>query len=137
LYKAFHWRYTGKKEYIVKKVFFLLITVLSFPAFCDDIAPPAWILGDWAMEYEREIMELTFHKNDILIDGASVTAMMKEGYVTAYRQTVRNDSFFVRIEYNDGYWWEERFPRPEMTSHYTDQNYEKGKTADLRYLRLR
>lgn len=121
----------------MKKVLLLLLAALSFPAFCDDIAPPAWILGDWAMEYERELMELTFHKDDMLIDGASVTAMIKEGYVTAYRQTVKNDSFFVRIEYNDGYWWEERFPRPEMTSLYTDQNYENGKTADLRYLRLR
>jgi hypothetical protein len=43
----------------------------------------------------------------------------------------------VRIDYSDGYWWEERFPRPEMTTLYTDQNYEKGKTADLRYQRLR
>lgn len=107
----------------------------TFPAFCQDIAPPEWIQGIWYMEYEGELLQLIFLKDDILMNGESIREMAESGYIVDYEQAVDNEAYSVRVEYADGFWWAERFPRPTMTSAYTDKNYGNGGGESLFYLK--
>jgi hypothetical protein len=108
---------------------------LTLPIFCQDIAPPEWIQGTWYMEYQGELLQLIFLKDDILMNGESMKAMTESGYIADYQQAVDNEAYSIRVEYADGFWWIERFPRPSMTSAYTDKSYGGSEGESLFYLR--
>jgi hypothetical protein len=120
----------------MKKIFgaaaFLLF---AFPVFSQDIAPPEWIQGTWYMEYQGALLQLIFLKDDILMNGESMKEMAESGYIVDYQQAVDNEAYSLRVEYADGFWWVERFPRPSMTSAYTDKSYGESRGESLFYLR--
>jgi hypothetical protein len=107
----------------------------TFAAFCQDIAPPDWIQGTWYMEYQGELLQLVFLKDDILMNGESMKKMAETGYIVDYQQAVDNEAFSIRVEYADGFWWLERFPRPSMTSAYTDKSFGNSRGESLFYLK--
>jgi hypothetical protein len=109
--------------------------LFAFSAFSQDIAPPDWIQGTWYMEYQGELLQLVFLNDDILMNGESMKEMAESGYIVDYQQAVDNEAYSIRVEYADGFWWVERFPRPSMTSAYTDKSYGDGQGESLFYLR--
>jgi hypothetical protein len=120
----------------MKKIFTVTAFLFfAFPVFSQDIAPPEWIQGTWYMEYQGELLQLIFLEDDILMNGESIKEMAEAGYVVDYQQAVDNEAYSVRVEYADGFWWVERFPRPSMTSAYTDKSYEESRGESLFYLR--
>jgi hypothetical protein len=120
----------------MKKIFAVAALFLfTLPVFCQDIAPPEWIQGTWYMEYQGELLQLIFLKDDILMNGESMKAMAESGYLVDYQQAVDNEAYSIRVEYADGFWWVERFPRPSMMSAYTDKSYEGSQGESLFYLR--
>jgi hypothetical protein len=121
----------------MKKTFAAAAAFLFFtlPAFSQDIAPPEWIQGTWYMEYQGELLQLVFLKDDILMNGDSMKEMAEAGYIVDYQQAVDNEAYSIRVEYADGFWWVERFPRPSMTSAYTDKSYQDSRGESLFYLR--
>lgn len=84
------------------------------------------------MEFEGELLELVFLEDDILMNGDSMKAMIEAGFIAAYEQALDNEAYSVRVEYADGFWWLERFPRPTIESNYTDKS---GQAESLYYLR--
>ncbi|MDR2313972.1 MAG: hypothetical protein LBE02_05500 [Spirochaetaceae bacterium] len=106
--------------------------LFAAPGFCQDIAPPKWIQGTWYMEYQGELLELIFLEDDILMNGESMKEMAEAGYIVDYQQALDGEAYSIRVEYADGFWWVERFPRPSMTSAYADK---AGREEGLFYLR--
>jgi hypothetical protein len=120
----------------MKKIFAASVLFLfTLPVFCQEIAPPEWIQGTWYMEYQGELLQLVFLKDDILMNGESMKEMTESGHIVDYQQAVDNEAYSIRVEYADGFWWVERFPRPSMTSAYTDKSYQDSEGEDLFYLR--
>jgi hypothetical protein len=119
----------------MKKIFAAVFFLFTFPAFSQDIAPPEWIQGTWYMEYQGELLQLIFLKDDILMNGESMKEMAESGYIVDYQQAVDNEAYSIRVEYADGFWWVERFPRPSMTSAYSDKSYGNSQGESLFYLR--
>jgi hypothetical protein len=120
----------------MKKIFAIAAFLFfTFPVFSQDIAPPEWIQGTWYMEYQGELLQLIFLKDDILMNGESMKEMAKSGYIVDYQQAVDNEAYSIRVEYADGFWWVERFPRPSMTSAYADKSYGDSRGESLFYLR--
>ena len=100
--------------------------------------PPPWIYGQWQTILEGEdgeidILLLIFLPGDILINSASVKEMIVEGYITSFEQLIANNIYTIRFEYADGFWFEESFPMPIMTSVYIDQSYEEGDYSTITY----
>ncbi|GHV86273.1 hypothetical protein AGMMS50230_18810 [Spirochaetia bacterium] len=119
----------------------LCFLCLSLPAWTGVPVPPPWIYGQWytqvgmdaAAETESENLVLIFLPGDILVNGASVLQMINEGYITAFNQQISNNSYTIRMEYADGFWWEESFPMPAMTSVYIDKSYGEGEYDTMTY----
>jgi len=98
-----------------------------------DIAPPEWILGEWALGEEENTDEpfiLEFTENDIIMD-YSLTKDIESGYVVAFSQKITEDYYEIYVKFDDGYCYKERFflPPPdkktdscysEMQSLYSD-----------------
>ncbi|MDR2210751.1 MAG: hypothetical protein LBO65_04690 [Spirochaetaceae bacterium] len=109
-----------------------LFFMFAVSAPCQEIRPPEWIQGTWYMEYRGELLELIFLPEDILINGESLRGMIEAGDIVDYQEALDSEAYSLRAEYAGGFWWVERFPRPSMTSSYTDQN---GLGESLFYLR--
>jgi hypothetical protein len=118
---------------VKKTCLFCMLALLALPLWSDEIAPPGWIIGQWAMEFEGDVIVVTFLEDDIFVDGVSMAQMIAEGYVLRYSQQITETDYSIRIEYADGFWWEESFPIPSMTSVYTDDSYEEGQYETLTY----
>jgi hypothetical protein len=56
-----------------------------------------------------------------------------EGYINNFEQQISNNIYTIRFEYANGFWWEESFPMPIMTSVYIDQSYAEGDYAMMTY----
>jgi hypothetical protein len=120
-----------------KAAVIVLLSLLAFPAFCQiqDLAPPEWIWGKWYMRFDDELLELIFSEDDILMNGESMRAMIDSEYIVNYQQAEDNEAFSMRVQYADGFWWLERFPRPTMTTEYTDSTYQSGDGEELFYVK--
>jgi hypothetical protein len=116
---------------------FFIAVLFPYAAFSDEIAPPEWLWGAWRMEYEGEVMVLVFQEKDIIMNGESARAMAEDGYITSFRQNVDNNVYSIRVDYADGFWWQETFPRTVMNSVYADKSLEQGKTEALEYVRVK
>jgi hypothetical protein len=119
---------------MVKKASLFTAMILSaLFLWSNEIAPPSWIIGQWSMEFEGDSMVITFLEDDIFIDGMSVSEMLAEGYVLGFFQQITETDYSIRVEYADGFWWEESFPIPSMTSVYTDRAHNEGEYEILTY----
>jgi hypothetical protein len=122
-----------------KLVVVLILCLLgAIPLWADLPAPPPWLYGQWqtALEGEngeKEILLLVFLPGDILINNASVKEMILDGYIISYEQQISSGIYTIRFLYNDGFWFEESFPMPIMTSVYIDQTYEDGDYSTITY----
>jgi len=123
-----------------KKIIILLFLVIFGGVLWADLpAPPPWIYGQWqttleeAGEGETGLLLIIFLPNDILINGGSLLAMIQEGYVKEFNQQISGGIYTIRMEYADGFWWEESFPMPVMTSVYIDKSYEEGDYTVMTY----
>lgn len=76
-------------------------------------------------------MELIFLEDDIRMNGESIKEMVEAGGIVDYQQALDREAYSIRVEYADGFWWVERFPRPSMTSSYADKD---GREEGLFYL---
>jgi hypothetical protein len=115
----------------------LLFCLVCLPLWCDVPSPPPWIYGQWQTVVEteegNEALVIIFTDDDILINGASVLRMIIEGYIGSFNQLESDNIYTIHIEYADGFWWEESFPMPSMTSVYTDESYEEGGYDTMTY----
>ena len=116
---------------------FFIAVLFPYAAFADDIAPPDWLWGAWKMQYEGEVMILVFQAKDIIMNGESARTMAEDGYITSFRQSADENGYSIRVDYADGFWWQETFPRPMMNSVYADKSLERGKTETLKYVRVK
>ena len=123
-----------------RKIIIILIICLlgTIPLWADTPVPPPWIYGQWQTILEGEngevqILLLIFLPGDILINSASVKDMILEGYISSFEQQIANNIYTIRFEYADGFWFEECFPMPMMTSVYIDQSYEEGDYSTITY----
>jgi hypothetical protein len=118
--------------------------MLSFCIFCSMAlwaelpVPPPWIYGQWQTVAEndkgdQELLLIIFLPGDILINGASIKEMIQDGYITVFNQLISNGIYTIRLEYADGFWWEESFPMPVMTSVYIDKSHEEGSYSVMTY----
>jgi hypothetical protein len=118
----------------MKKAWLLaLLILLVLPLWGGEIAPPGWIIGQWVMEFEGEVIVITFLEDDIFLDGESIAQMIADGYISRFSQQITETIYTMRVEYTDGFWWEESFPIPSMTSVYVDKSYEDGQYETLTY----
>ena len=116
----------------------LFLCLLSIPLGADEPAPPPWIYGQWQTTIEGEGGEpnpliLVFLPRDILINGASIAEMIREGYILTFNQQISSGIYTIRLEYANGFWWEESFPMPMMTSVYIDETFEDGSYTTMTY----
>jgi hypothetical protein len=113
----------------------LLIAVIltAFSLWGNEIAPPGWIIGQWSMEFEGDVVVITFLEDDIFMDGESMSQMLAEGYVISFFQQITETDYSIHVEYADGFWWEESFPIPSMTSVYIDKAHGEGEFETLNY----
>jgi hypothetical protein len=100
--------------------------------------PPPWLYGQWQTVVENENGEpaallLIFLPGDILINQASVKEMIEEGYISSFNQQISDGIYTIHIIYANGFWWEESFPMPVMTSVYIDESYEEGDYSTMTY----
>jgi len=110
---------------------FTFILLCNIPLCADMPSPPPWIYGQWQAVVESEngeanILLLIFLPNDILINGTSVNDMIAKEFIVAFNQQIQDNIYSIRLEYAGGFWWEESFPMPVMTSVYTDKSCESG-----------
>ncbi|MDR0448239.1 MAG: hypothetical protein LBH07_06180 [Treponema sp.] len=124
----------NKKTGIV--LFLCLLGLMSLRA--DLPVPPPWIYGQWQTILEGKDGEpisllLIFLPGDILINSNSVLQMIQEGYINSFDQQISGDVYTIRAGYADGFWWEESFPMPVMTSVYIDKSYEEGDYSTMTY----
>jgi len=115
-----------------------MLCLLSLPLWADLPAPPPWIYGQWQTVLEGEggepvVLLIVFLPSDILMNGVSVIQMIQEGYIITYNQQISGGIYTIRLEYADGFWWEESFPMPVMTSVYIDGSYEEGDYSTMTY----
>ncbi|MDR1930683.1 MAG: hypothetical protein LBQ44_08655 [Treponema sp.] len=117
----------------------VLLALIALPLWSGEIAPPGWIRGQWAMDYEGTLIVITFLEDDILLNGESLAEMAASGYITLFRQQITETDYSVHVEYADGFWWEESFPLPSMTSVYIDKSHgeEQFETLTYRFIPLR
>ncbi|MCL1813645.1 MAG: hypothetical protein FWG29_09015 [Treponema sp.] len=123
-----------------KKIIVILFMCLVGSVFlwADTPVPPPWIYGQWQTIIEGEngetdVLLLIFLPGDILINSASVKEMIQEGYITSFEQQIANNIYTVRFEYANGFWWEESFPMPIMTSVYIDKTYGDDDYSTITY----
>ena len=128
----------------MKIVFCLLLcltagTLLAPPLGAAGPAPPPWIYGQWythlpgEAEGEGELLMLIFLPSDILMNGQSIRDMIGSGYVVSFNQQIVDNIYTIRLEYADGFWWEESFPMPVMTTVYIDKSYGEGEYETMIY----
>ena len=116
----------------------IVLCALCGPLWADLPVPPPWIYGQWQAAVESETGEqnlllLIFLPGDILINGVSVKEMVYDGYISAFNQLISNNIYTIHLEYANGFWWEESFPMPVMTSVYIDKSYEEGDYKVITY----
>ena len=121
-----------------KIILLLFLCILGKPLWADMPVPPPWIYGQWQTILEGpdgqpQVLLLIFLPGDILINNASVKEMIQEGFIINYSQQISNNIYTIRLEYADGFWWEESFPMPVMTSVYIDQSFEEGSYTTMTY----
>jgi hypothetical protein len=122
-----------------KKVIALVFLFISGAVLWADLpAPPPWIYGQWQTALEGEegetgLLLIIFMPNDILMNGGSVLQMIHEGYIIQFNQQISGGIYTIRLEYADGFWWEESFPMPVMTSVYIDKSFEEGDYTVMTY----
>jgi hypothetical protein len=112
---------------------FVMLMFAVLPLWCGEIAPPGWIIGQWTMEYEDEVIVVVFLEDDILLNGESMALMAAEGYIVSFDQQITESDYTVHVEYADGFWWEESFPIPTMNSVYIDKTFAEGQFERLTY----
>ena len=125
---------------LYKKIIIILLFCLlgTIPLWADLPVPPPWLYGQWQTILEGEngetdILLLIFLPGDILINSASVKEMILEGYIISFEQQISNGIYTIHFVYADGFWFEESFPMPIMTSVYIDQSYEEGDYSMMTY----
>ena len=123
-----------------RKIGLLLLFCLlgSIPLWAGDPVPPPWIYGQWqavieSEEGEQTLLILVFLPGDILLNGASVKEMIWDGYISSFNQQISNNIYTIRLEYANGFWWEESFPLPLMTAVYIDKSYGEGDYSSIIY----
>ena len=119
-------------------IFFLFLCLLVFPLWADLPAPPPWLYGQWQTVLEGEdgsanALILVFLPSDILMNGNSVKEMIYEGYIVNFNQQISEGIYTLHIDYASGFWWEESFPMPVITSVYIDESYEEGDYSTMIY----
>ena len=110
----------------------------SMALWADLPAPPPWIYGQWQTITEsengdQELIILVFLPGDILINGASIKEMIHDGYISEFNQLISDGIYTIHLEYANGFWWEESFPMPVMTSVYMDKSFEEGEYSVMTY----
>ncbi|QQO07364.1 hypothetical protein [Breznakiella homolactica] len=89
----------------------------------EDIAPPSWILGKWKLDTDDYTIEFT--RDDIFDDGESVVDDFYYYYIIDYAQRLTGSYYEIYIEYDNGFWWCERFFKTTgriMQSSYEDSD---------------
>lgn len=119
-------------------IVFLLCLLGIIPLWADLPVPPPWIYGQWQTIIEGEngetdILLLIFLPGDILINTASVKEMIMDGYIISFEQLINGGTYTIHFEYANGFWWEESFPMPIMTSVYLDKSYGEGDYSTITY----
>ena len=118
--------------------------ILSFYTLCcvlllaEEPVPPPWIYGQWQAvttgeDGEEELLVLMFLPGDMLINGVSIKEMIHSGYITSFEQQIIENIYTIRLEYADGFWWEESFPMPVITAYYMDKSFEEGTYGVMTY----
>ena len=110
----------------------------SIALWADEPVPPPWIYGQWQTMIESEggepsLLILIFLPGDILINGASIQEMIRDGYIRTFNQQISSGIYTIRLEYADGFWWEESFPMPVMSSVYINKTFEEGSYTTMLY----
>jgi len=121
-----------------KSIIVLFLFMAGGVLWADLPAPPPWIYGQWQTVLEGEegeegVLLIIFLPSDILINGGSLLQMIQEGYIRQFNQQISGGIYTIRLEYADGFWWEESFPMPVMTSVYIDKSYEEGDYTAMTY----
>jgi hypothetical protein len=122
-----------------KIILVLFVCILGGAALWAEMpVPPPWIYGQWQTVTEsengdQELLLLIFLPGDILINGASIKEMILDGYIAGFEQLISNGIYTIHLEYADGFWWEESFPMPVMTSVYIDKSLEEGSYNVMTY----
>ena len=123
-----------------KKIIFILsfCMLFSMALWADMPVPPPWLYGQWQTvaeneKGEQELLVIIFLPGDLLINGASIKDMIRDGYIIAFNQLISNGIYTIHLEYADGFWWEESFPMPVMTSVYIDKSTEEGAYSVMTY----
>lgn len=122
-----------------RKISVVLFCLLgTIPLQADLPVPPPWLYGQWQTvlegeEGETDILLLVFLPGDILLNNASVKEMILDGYIISFEQQISDGIYTIRFEYADGFWWEESFPMPVMTSVYIDKSYGEGDYSTIIY----
>jgi hypothetical protein len=124
----------------MKKIFLILcFCILGGVALWAEMpVPPPWIYGQWqtvtkSENGDQELLMLIFLPGDILINGTSIKEMILDGYIAGFEQLISNGIYTIHLEYADGFWWEESFPMPVMTSVYIDKSFEEGSYSVMTY----
>ena len=123
-----------------RKIIIILIICLlgTIPLWADTPVPPPWIYGQWQTLLEGEdgeidILTIIFLPGDILLNGSSILQMIQEKYIISFNQQIDGGIYTIHLEYAGGFWWEESFPMPIMTSVYIDESYEEGDYTTMTY----
>ena len=123
-----------------KKIIIIILLCLlgTISLWADSPAPPPWLYGQWQTILEGEdgettVLLLVFLPGDILLNNASVKEMIRDRYITSYEQQISGGNYTIRFEYANGFWWEESFPMPVMTSVYIDKSYGEGDYSTITY----
>ena len=124
----------------MNKIIVILFMCLlgAIPLWADTPVPPPWIYGQWQTVIEGEdgemdVLLLIFLPGDILMNNESVKEMILEGYIINFEQQISNNIYTIRMEYANGFWWEESFPMPVMASVYIDKTYDDGDYSTIIY----
>ena len=59
--------------------------------------------------------------------------MIRDGYIMDFNQLISSNIYTIRLEYADGFWWEESFPMPAMSAVYIDKSFEEGSYTVMTY----
>ncbi len=107
-----------KKQIVFLNIF--LFFIILFPAFGEDIvsdgidkiSPPLWIHGEWILEEDEDNDDpfyIEFAENDIYEMDYSMGDDIEDGYIVAFTQDITDEYYEIYVEYDDGFWWQERF----------------------------
>jgi hypothetical protein len=118
---------------------FSFLCLSAFPLWpqqIDIIAPPAWIQGLWESADESGAVYTTqFTGDDIFFDADSAADYIEQGEITGFTQNLSDLYYEIYFEFSDGYWWKERFFKPDSDSLESSFENSDGDNSGIAYTR--